>query len=145
MVFRKITRLVGFVVATALLALATSAFAQTETGRITGRVFDPQGAPVPGVTVTATNVATRAVRTTVTDATGAYAIPNALAAQYDVSFMLQGFKTSNKRVTLPVGFELAVDAKLELGAVTETVSVTATAAVINVSNAEVSTTVTQEQ
>ena len=65
--------------------------------------------------------------------------------RYDVSFALQGFRRSTTRVQVTVGAAVTADTKLELGAVTETVAVTATAAVVNVSNAEVSTTVTQEQ
>jgi len=122
-----------------------STLAQTETGRITGKVVDPQGIAVPGVAVTATSIATGAARTTVTDETGSYALANILAAPYDLSFQLQGFKTSTQRVQVTVGAAVNVDTKLELGAVTETVQVTAVATVVNVSNAEVATTVSQEQ
>src|SRR5947207_3237508 len=142
---RSLVVLVAMVLAAVVGTAVPGAFAQTETGRITGKVVDPQGAAVPGVTVTATNVGTGAARTTVTDETGSYVIANALAAQYEISFGLQGFKTSTKRVTLPVGFTATVDMKLELGALTETVQVTAATTVVNVSNAEVATTVSQEQ
>jgi outer membrane receptor protein involved in Fe transport len=133
------------VLLTGILALATSAFAQTETGRITGKVIDPQGIGVPGVAVTATSVSTGAARTTVTDETGSYAFPNILASSYEVSFQLQGFKTSTQRVQVTVGAAVTVDTKLELGAITENVQITAVATAVNVSNAEVSTTISQEQ
>ncbi len=68
-----------------------------------------------------------------------------LAAQYDVSFTLQGFKTATTRVQVTVGAAVTADTKLELGALTETVAGRGHAAVVNVSNAEVSTTVSQEQ
>ena len=104
-----------------------STLAQTETGRITGKVVDPQGIAVPGVAVTATSTATGAARTTATDETGSYALANILAAPYEISFQLQGFKTSTQRVQVTVGAAINVDTKLELGAVTETVQVTAAA------------------
>jgi|KBSMisStaDraftv2_1062788.scaffolds.fasta_scaffold01084_14 outer membrane receptor protein involved in Fe transport len=119
--------------------------AQTETGRISGKVLDPQGIAVPGVNVTATNVATGAARSTVTDATGGYVIPNVLASTYEISFQLQGFKTATQRVQVTVGAAATVDSKLELGALTETVAVTAAPTTINISNAEVATTVREEQ
>ena len=59
--------------------------------------------------------------------------------------MLQGFKTATLRAQVTVGAAVTADTKLELGALTETVSVVAVPAVINVSNAEVTTTVSQEQ
>src|SRR5947209_7563852 len=94
----------GAMVIAAMVGVAVpGAFAQTETARITGKVVDPQGIAVPGVTVTATNVSTGAARTTVTDQTGSYAIPNILAAPYEISFQLQGFKTAKQRVDVTVG------------------------------------------
>jgi outer membrane receptor protein involved in Fe transport len=125
--------------------IASSAGAQTETGRIAGKVVDPQGIAVPGVSVTATSTTTGVNRTTVTDQNGSYVLPNMLAATYNIDFSLQGFKKTTLRVLVTVGSAVTADTKLELGALTETVSVTAVTPVINVSNSEVSTTVSQEQ
>src|ERR1043166_7224351 len=55
-----------------LYAIVAIAFAQTETGRISGTAFDPQHMAVPGVRVVATSLSTGAVRATATDAAGAY-------------------------------------------------------------------------
>jgi outer membrane receptor protein involved in Fe transport len=124
---------------------AAKGFAQTETGRIAGHVVDPQGVAVPGATVTARSTGSGVSRTTVTDVTGSYVLANMLAATYDVTFQLQGFKTTTTSVQVTVGGAVTVDTKLELGGLTETVSVTAATPLINVSNSEVSTNVTQEQ
>jgi outer membrane receptor protein involved in Fe transport len=129
----------------ALVLVAGLSHAQTETGRIVGRVTDPQGAVVPGVTVTATSVASGAMRETVTDVAGKYVIANALPTAYDLSFGLNGFKTVKMRVQVPVGAEVAADAKLDVGGVSETVSVTATTERINVRTPEVTTTITGQQ
>src|SRR5262245_14359578 len=73
----EIMRVRALVLAAALLASSgISAFAQTETGRILGTVTDPQARVVPGVTVSATNNGTGAVRSTVTDVDGKYVIAN---------------------------------------------------------------------
>src|SRR5437762_3378994 len=96
-----------------LLALcAPAALAQTETGRISGTVIDPQDRVVPGATVTATNTGTGAVRTTVTDSEGKYVIANVAPAPYDEKITLTGFKTTTTHIRVPVGQAVAVDTKL---------------------------------
>jgi outer membrane receptor protein involved in Fe transport len=137
--------LVVLVLAGCFSAVAAKAFAQTETGRITGHVVDPQGIPVPGVLVTASSTTTGANRTTVTDVTGAYALANMLATRYKVTFQLQAFKTAETTVLVTVGAVITADAKLELGVLAETVSVAAGTKLLNVTNAEIATTVNQEQ
>lgn len=122
-----------------------SAAAQTETGRIAGMVVDEQGGAVPGVNVTATSVATGASRSTVTDGTGNYVLANLLPASYEVSFRIQGFRTTTMRVQLTVGAEVAADATLAVGGITETVAITATAERVNVRTAEIATTISQQQ
>ena len=59
---------------TVLVALAPPAFAQLQSGRVVGTVFDPQKAGIPGATVTVTNTATNISRTAVTDAEGNYVV-----------------------------------------------------------------------
>ncbi len=137
--------LVVLVLAGCFLVAATKALAQTETGRIVGTVVDPQGIPVPGVSVTATSTSSGASRASVTDATGSYVLANMLAATYNITFQLQGFKTTTTSVQLTVGAVASVDTRLELGGLTETVSVSTGTTLINVVNAEVATTVSQEQ
>ena len=75
---------------------ATPAAAQFDRGQISGQVKDPQGAVVPGVTVTATNQQTQVATTTVTDSTGYYTFPNLPAAKYNVAAELQGFKKARQ-------------------------------------------------
>lgn len=128
-----------------LLTGVVPAFAQTETGRIAGTVTDQQGAVVPGVSVTATSVATKAARTTTTDANGHYVLANLLPTAYDVSFQLSGFKGVNSRVQVRVGGDVSIDAKLEVGGLAEVVSVSAQAEAINTRTAEVATTITERQ
>ena len=85
---RRLAVLFSFAVA--LVALAAPygpAWAQIETGRITGTVSDAQGSVVPGVTVTAKSVNTGVSRETVSDTNGAYVFANVTADTYEVTFM----------------------------------------------------------
>ena len=90
---RRLT--LGFGLVVILLAIAATpraAWAQTETGRISGTVADAQGGVVPGVTVTSKSVNTGVTRETVSDSNGAYVIANVPADTYEVTFTLTGFK-----------------------------------------------------
>src|SRR3954468_13335119 len=112
--------------ALALVAVASLASAQDFRGGITGRITDASGGRMPGVTVTATNVATNVASTTTTNGDGDYAILFLNPGTYAVSAELSGFKKivrQNLQVT--VGEKLGVDLRLEVGALAETVSVTA--------------------
>lgn len=124
---------------------AATVDAQTETGRISGTVTDPQGGVVPRVTVTATSVDTGVTRSTVTDSNGRYVVANVPPATYDVSFALAGFKTVKKRPTVQVGTDVAVDATLDIGNVTEQVNVVALPDAINVRTGEFKSTITSRQ
>jgi outer membrane receptor protein involved in Fe transport len=139
---------VRFSLALALVALAASfapAWAQIETGRISGTVSDAQGGVIPGVTVTAKSVNTGFVRETVTDTSGKYVIANATADTYEVKFTLTGFKTSSRSVTVSVGGTAAADAKLEVGGLTEVINVVGGAEVIDTRTGEFRTTISARQ
>ena len=74
------------------LAFTGSAFAQeTQSGTIAGQVLDPQGAAVPGATVTVTSP--QGEKTYTTDAEGRFIAPFLVPAMYDVRVELTGFKT----------------------------------------------------
>src|SRR5712691_2554324 len=122
---RQCALLVAFVLVGLAFVAPSIVLAQAETGRITGKVVDPQGGAVPGVQVTARSVSSGGSRTTVSDASGSYVIANLNAARYDVTFQLPGFKTITTNVNLTVGLAVTADIRLELGAVAETVSVVA--------------------
>ena len=108
-----------------------SAYAQFDRGSISGTVKDPQGAVVPGVTVTATSTATQQSRTTVTDNSGFFTFPNLLPGRYDISAELQGFKKNTRAgVQLDAAASLTLDFGLETGAITEEVTVTAEASIL---------------
>src|SRR6185369_946066 len=98
---------------------------------ITGRIVDASGARLPGVTVTATNVATNVASTTTTNGEGDYAILFLNPGTYAVSAELSGFKkVVRTNLEVRVGEKLGVDLALEVGAMAETVSVTAESPVL---------------
>ena len=127
------------------LALATGAAAQTETGRITGVVTDATGGILPGVTVTAKAVGTGATRELTTDSAGQYVFANLPPGAYEIAAALAGFNTANAKVTVTVGGAVSVDLKLDVAGTKENVNVVAEVPRINVTNSEVSTTITEAQ
>src|SRR5215471_1811423 len=134
----------GIVLAIWLLA-APLANAQTETGKITGRITDEQGGVLPGATVTATAVKTAVSRTTTTDASGAYLFANVQPAEYEIKAELTGFRTVVAQTHVTVGAAVTVDAKMPIGGVEEAVRVTAQTPEINTRTAEVATTMSERQ
>ncbi len=110
-----------------LSALAPSAAsAQAVAGTIIGRVTDSSGAVIPGVTVTLTNTGTKLTRVVVTDTNGEYSAPSLPTGKYTVSAEISGFKTvTMSDVELGVDQHVRIDVKLEVGALTESVTIQA--------------------
>jgi len=125
-------------VAAAALTIAGVLSAQT-LGTITGEVRDPSGATVPNAAITATNIATNAVRNTVSTDQGLYSFPGLVPGDYEVKVEVPGFRTAIRRLRLEVQQTARVDFKLEVGAVTSTVEVSALAALLTTENATVGT------
>src|SRR6266516_4637639 len=126
-------------------ALVPATFAQTGTSNITGTVRDTTGAVVPGATVTATNEATGVTSTEVTTDSGLYAFSSLPVGAYTITVEKQGFKTLQKTNNrLEVGTPLAADIALEMGQVSETVSVQAGAEQLQTSNATIGNVIEQK-
>ena len=109
------------------LGIAGVCDAQTFRGGISGRIADPSGAVLPGVTVTATNNATGVARTTTTSATGDFSLPDLPLGTYAIEASLQGFQTLHVNVEATVSRISSVDLKMGLSQVAETVQVSAVA------------------
>src|SRR5947209_7195989 len=120
------------------LFLAVPCFAQT-LGTITGEVKDASGGVIPGVTVTATNKATNAVRTTTTNAAGLYDFPALQPGTYTVKSELEGFKTITRDAELQVQGTVRVNFTMEVGTISESAIVTGVAPLIVTENATVGT------
>ncbi len=119
---------------------ATPAVSQVLYGSIVGAIKDAQGASVPGATVTIVNKETNLTRDTVTNAEGAYSLINVPAGAYDVKISLQGFREGvRSNVPVTIGQISRVDMALEVGTVTETVTVASEAQLLQTDKADVST------
>jgi hypothetical protein len=121
------------------LAVGSSALAQSTAinGTIEGTVKDEQGALLPGVTVTVTNIDTGDQRVVVTNASGLYRAPLLSLGSYRVAAELQGFrKFEQTGISLRAGQTAVIDVSLTVGAVVETVMVTADAPVVDLAKIE---------
>ena len=109
-----------------LTVIAAAASAQDFRGGITGRIVDASGGRLPGVTVTATNVATNVASDTTTNGEGDYSILFLNPGIYTLTAELSGFKKIVRdSIEVRIGERVGVDLTLDVGAVEETVSVTA--------------------
>src|SRR4051794_8796619 len=120
-------RLKAFLPAALSLLLATSAHAQVlQTGSIVGAVTDSSNAILPGVTVSLSGERLiGGVQTQATDTTGSYRFDRLPPGAYHLKFELQGFRTMERSdVVVNAAFVATVNAKLEVGSVQETVTVT---------------------
>ena len=127
--------------------LAGRLAAQAGTGTLSGTVVDEQGAAIPGANVTATEQATGAARTAVSDAEGVFRLAGLPAGRYTVDITLQGF-TPLKVTDVPLApaeIRSLEKLQLKLGQLSESVTVTADTAVVQTATSSRMATVTSEQ
>ena len=117
-----------------ILVLVSPAFGQSQAinATIEGTVADASGAVLPGVTVTLTNTDTGAVRSVVTNERGVYRAPLLPLGTYTVVAELEGFKKSEQTgVAVSAGQTAVINMTMGVGNLTETVSVTADAPIVD--------------
>src|SRR5262249_14482117 len=120
--------------------------AQVDSGQISGFVRDAQQAALPGATVTVSNEATGNKRSTVTNTTGFYVMPDLPVGSYVVTVELVGFKKfAQTAVRLTAASQIAVDADLEIGSLEETITVTAGQSFVQTTTAQVARTIETKQ
>lgn len=123
----------------ALLLIATSAFAQTY-GELGGIVSDASDAVLAGVQISVTNAATGQSRKVASSDAGVYSAPFLAPGRYDVTAEMAGFKTATlKGIKVQVDTKVRADLRLEVGAVSERIEVTAATPLVNSDNAAVGT------
>lgn len=137
---------IGHLVLAALVVLGVKAAgAQALYGSLVGNVVDDSGARIPGATVTATRLETNQVSEQVTPENGTYSFTNLLPGTYQLSVTLPGFKTfSVNEIALRIGAIVRVDARLELGTLEESVTVSAGAPLLQADSATLQTLTTAE-
>ncbi len=130
----------------AALFTASPASAQVLYGGLVGTVTDPQGAVLPGVAVSITNVGTGLKLDTVTDETGNFVFRNLLPGTFDMTLLLKGFKELRQTgITVTAGTPRRADIRLELGTPTETVTVSAEAMALQTETSDITAKVTGTQ
>jgi len=122
---RQVIRLAAALVVTVGLCAAPSiSSAQAVSGSLLGNITDTSGAAVPGTTITATEVETNVSRTAVSNEAGYYLFTSLVNGRYSVTAELQGFKkVVRQNVKVDVNSTIRVDVVLEVGAVSESVTV----------------------
>jgi hypothetical protein len=114
--------------------------------RIAGTVSDPAGAVIPGAEVTLTQAATGASRSMLTSSDGYYIFLDLSPGLYSLGTAAKGFKTSTQPgITVEVGHAITVNISLELGAVTESMTVASAAPLVNTQTSTVQHTVDSER
>src|SRR6266851_4145399 len=120
-----------------LVLFASVGFSQEFRATITGRVLDPSSAAIPNAVVQIRNIGTNEVATAATDAQGSYTIPFLKPGIYNLSAEMAGFKkVTHENLTLNVGQTATVNLTLEVGAVTDTVTVSAEVPILETANAD---------
>ncbi len=139
------TRLVASFFCCALSA-ATLHAQSTNNQQISGQVTDPSGSSIPHASVKVVSVDTDLTRTVPTNDSGNFVVSNLPIGHYNVSVEAQGFKRyTMDNVELTVDSKLAVNPKLEIGSIAESVTVQADAVQVETANGEVGRLITGEQ
>ncbi|MGH9692975.1 MAG: carboxypeptidase-like regulatory domain-containing protein, partial [Bryobacteraceae bacterium] len=120
---------------------SSRATAQVLYGSLVGTITDQTRAVVPNAAVRVTNTQTGLVRESAADNAGNYSIPNLLEGDYDLLVSARGFKPlTQKRVSIQINNVTHVDASLEIGVATESVTVSGSGALLQTTKADVNTT-----
>ena len=135
--------LLGTVSAAFLICLSLSA--QINTGRILGTVTDQSGGVIAGAMVAVTNSQTGVARNLVADDAGEYNAPNLTPGTYTVKVTANGFQTFERQnITLGVGQDARIDAQMTPGQVTQTITVSEAAPLLDTTSATVTGTINTE-
>jgi hypothetical protein len=131
--------LVRLVLALALIAPAAPASAQSQAinGTIEGTVLDAQGGVLPGVTITVTNTDTGDQRVVVTADSGLFRAPLLTLGTYRLAAELQGFRMFEQTgIRLSAGMTAVINITLTVGAIAETITVTADSPIVDLGKIE---------
>jgi hypothetical protein len=133
-------------VASLLFLLVANLFGQSPQGTITGTVTDAQGAALSNATVTVLRTATNQKFTAVSSDEGVYAIPSLPIGDYEVTVTANGFSTYQQpKVMLEVGQRLRVDVTMQVGEMTNTVTVTSDISRVQTEASSLGTTIERQR
>jgi hypothetical protein len=135
----------GILLVAGILALTAGTANAQAIGSIFGKVTDQSGGVLPGVTVTVAGTGLQQPLSGVTQASGAYQFPSVPIGTYSVTFELTGFKKAvRQNIVIDTGFQAQVDMKLEIGTLTEELTVSAAAPVVDTKKTTTGSTFTSE-
>src|SRR5262245_4783079 len=124
--WRNMSRVSGFLTACVFVVASHNCFAQEVRASLSGVVSDPTGAPVPGAKITVTNVARNTSVTTDTNESGNYLLPFLDPGAYSLTAERSGFKRyQQQNIVLQTLDRARIDVQLEVGALSESVTVNA--------------------
>ncbi len=133
------TKKAGVFLACCVLALATGAFGQANTGQISGTVMDASGAVIVGATIKVTQDATGISRTVATTSNGTFVVPALASGRYTVEITYSGFQPYTvKELDVTVGADHPLKVTLETGTVASTVTVSEMAVTVQTSETAIS-------
>lgn len=139
------TRLLMTMLVIALMG-ATSSVAQVLYGTLTGTITDQTGAVVPNVTVTVANEGTGAVHSATTSQQGDYRVTNLLPGVYTLTVQQAGFAGfTQKSIAVDINREVRIDVVLQPAGISQTVTVTGAAPILQTETAEVNHEITEQQ
>jgi hypothetical protein len=122
------------------------AFAQSLTsGDVAGTITDPSSAVVPNATVTLKSNESGAKQTKTTSQQGAYRFSLLSPGTYTISVTAPGFRSTQQRATVTVGQTATANIQMAIGSASQTIEVSAGAEMVQAENADISTTITQQQ
>jgi hypothetical protein len=143
---RRRLRIATFLLVSALGTAAVAAAQGEASAVITGVIADAQGGVLPGVTVTLRNVESGTVRTAVTETDGQYRLAGLQPGRYSLRAELSGFAPAEvTNLALTIGLSVQQNLTMALQGISEALTVTAQAPVVETTTTEVATVVTQEQ
>jgi hypothetical protein len=128
-----------------LIFLASFAFGQTNSARLTGTVTDAAGAVVPGATISVTDVGTQHNVTVASDDSGNYVVNALPPAEYVIEVKKEGFKSSSQHVTLQTQQVAALNVTLQVGQASQVVNVEADVPLVESASSNISEVVTGRQ
>jgi carboxypeptidase family protein/TonB-dependent receptor-like protein len=141
----EMKRMSGFL-AVLFMMITVPAIAQVQTGSILVRATDPQGAVIPGATVTITSaVLVAGSMTGTTDAAGVYRFPSLVPGTYDVKIELAGFQTLMREgIVVLVGQTTPIEASLKVATLAETVTVAGQSPTVDTTSANVNVNLSEQ-
>ncbi|HUQ81154.1 MAG TPA: carboxypeptidase regulatory-like domain-containing protein [Gemmatimonadaceae bacterium] len=128
-----------------LLLLSTTTLFAQQTGSVNGRVTSTDGAVLPGVTVEARSNVLPQPRVTVTDESGEYRLPQLQPGTYTISYTLAGLQDVTRNVSVLLNQNAEVNVALGVAGVTESITVTAEASLVDKQSTEIQSTLSSRE